>query len=425
VTEIFDPAIFPPLLTQFIITAALSFIIGLELHSYRRAYGQDLGFGTTRTFTLIGVLGFVLYMIDAQLWVYLCGLLGLVAFLTVYYYRRSGEQIYSLLSPLFGLLTYAIAPVLIRFPDWFTVLYVVTILLMLSAKPGIRRFSDAFRTAEMVTFSKFLIMAGVVLPLLPDRQIASFVTVTYYQVWLALLVVSVVSYLSYLAQTYVFKDKGLLLTGLLGGLYSSTATTIVLGRRAREMPPTPQITQAIILATAMMYLRLLLLLIFLGHVNAALQLLGPFLVFLTASLLAAWLASHLPVSARVKPDNLPLGNPLEFKTALGFSVLFVVFAAATSIVISRYGSAGLQILSFVVGLTDIDPFILSLLGGTFHISETQLIAAVITASGSNNLIKAIYAVVLGRNRFTLVAAGWLVILFIASVAYVFFLSMGG
>ena len=418
--EILNLAIVPTLLTQFALTVALSFIIGLELHSYRRANEQDLGFGTTRTFTLIGALGFILYFLDNHLWAWLTGFVALTILLAIYYFRRSAERVYSLLGPVLGLLTYMVAPVLIRFPDWFTILFVVTVLLMLSGKPGIRRFSDAFREAEMFTFSKFLIMAGVVLPLLPDRQIASIAPVTYYQVWVALLVVSGLSYISYLVQTYLFKEKGLLLTGVLGGLYSSTATTIVLGRRAREMTPTPQITQALILATAMMYLRLLLLLLFIGHFDAALHLSKPFLVFLAASLLVAWLAGRMKVSARVKLESLPLSHPLEFKTALVFSVLFVVFAALSSVVIGRYGNEGLQVLSFVVGLTDIDPFILSLLGGTFQISEAQVITAIVTATGSNNLVKAVYALLLGRDRFSVAAAAWLLLLFAASMVYVFY-----
>jgi len=417
--EIFNFAIVPVLLKQFVMTTALSFIIGLELHSYRRANNQDLGFGTTRTFTLLGVLGFVLFLLDDQLWAWLFGLMGLFAFLAIYYIKRSGEGVLSLLSPVLGLLTYSIAPVVIRFPEWFTILMVVTVLLMLSAKPGIRRFSDAFREAEMFTFTKFLIMAGVVLPLLPDSQISPLITVTYYQVWVALLVVSGLSYISYLAQTYVFKDKGLLLTGLLGGLYSSTATTIVLGRRARQMAPSPRVTQAIILATGMMYLRLLLLLMVIGHFDAALQLTGPFLVLLAASTLAAWLAGLMPVEDKVTVDDLTLSHPLEFKTALVFAVLFVVFSAVSTLVIGRYGSEGLQALSFIVGLTDIDPFILSLLGGTYPISEAQIITAIVTATGSNNLLKAVYAMLLGRNRYTLAAAAWLVLLFVVSMIYVY------
>jgi len=159
---------------------------------------------------------------------------------------------------------------------------------------------------------------------------------------------------------------------------------------------------------------------FIGHFDAALELMGPFLFFLAASLAAAWLAGLMPVAVEVKVDKLPLSHPLEFKTALIFSVLFVVFAAVSSVVISRYGNQGLQVLSFVVGLTDIDPFILSLLGGTYHISEAQIITAIVTATGSNNLVKAVYALVLGHNRYSLAAAAWLVLLFAASMVYVFY-----
>jgi uncharacterized membrane protein (DUF4010 family) len=416
--KMIDPAVLPPLLTQFVITALISFIIGLELHSYRRANDQDLGFGTTRTFTLIGIAGFVLYLVDDSLLMYTAGLLGLVALLAIYYNHRCQEHLHSLISPLLGVLTFLIAPVLMRFPDWFAVLYMVTILLMLGEKPRIRRFSDSIRSPEIVTLSKFLVMIGVVLPLLPNRQIASFITVTYYQVWVALLVVSGLSYLGYLAQTFLFKEKGLLVTGLFGGLYSSTATTIVLGRRAREMPATPRITQAIILATAMMYLRLLLLISFLGHAQIALQLSRLFLALMLASLLAAWFAGRLPGSAKQDHADLPLSHPLEFKTALLFALLFVVFAAGTAVVLGRYGDAALDALSFLIGLTDIDPYILSLLEGKFSLGTEALLSAIIIASGSNNLMKAVYAVALGRNRFAVLAAAWLMLLFAVSMGYV-------
>ncbi len=417
--ELANLTLLPPLLTQFVITVLFSFIIGLELHSYRLANDQDLGFGTTRTFTLIGVAGFVLYALDSQLLAFVCGLLGLILLLSIYYYRRSTEPLFSLLSPMLAILTYLVGPVLIRFPNWFAVLYVVTILLMLGQMPQIRRFSNAFQSNEIVTFSKFLIMVGVILPLLPDHQIAAVVPVTYYRAWMALLVVSSVSYISYLAQTYLVKDKGLLLTGMLGGLYSSTATTLVLSRRARELPQTSQTTQAIILATAMMYLRLLMLVFFLGHFAAGTRLLPLFLALVVASLIAIWVVSRMPAMSEKSHADVPLNHPLEFRTALLFAFLFVAFAAITAVVIERYGSEGLHVMSFVVGVTDIDPFILSLLGGTFHVTDTQLIAAVIIASGSNNLLKAGYAVALGRNRSTTLAAGWLVTLFVVSMAYIF------
>lgn len=419
IADWFDPALFPPLLTQFVVTVALSFILGLEHHGYRRANKEDLGFGTTRTFTLVGVLGFVAYLADDNRVIYACVLVALAAFLAIYYYRRSGREAFSLISPLLGLMTYLLAPLLIRFPNWIAVLFVVTILLMLGEKPRIRRFSDAFQSSEMTTLAKFLVMAGVVLPLLPDRPIAPpFISVTWFETWAALLVVSGVSYISYLAQSYLFQRRGLLITGLLGGLYSSTATTVVLGRRSRSLAPTSEITQAIVLATAMMYPRLLFLTFALGHTGVARRLLLPFGTFVAIALIGAWTTSRRTQEVQSVPREVVLQHPLEFKTAALFAGLFVAFSGLSSLAVAHYGSGGLTGLSLLAGLVDIDPYILSVLGGTATVDTAHLAMAVIVASGSNNLMKAVYAAALGRNRPTLIAAGWLVALFVASLAFV-------
>lgn len=414
----FDHVALPPMLGQFALTVAFSFVIGLELHSYRRVDQAGLGFGTTRTFTLIGLLGFVLFALDARGLLFVAGLLVLAVFLALYYWRRLAEQHASLLSILLALLTYALGPVAIHFPAWFLVLFVVLALLLLGEKPGIRRFSDTLRSDEAITLAKFLIMAGVVLPLLPERQIAAFINVSYYQVWLAVIVVSGLSYASYLVQTYFLPQRGVLLTGLLGGLYSSTAATVVLGRRAGEADDAGQLSAAIILATAMMYLRLLLLVFILGHHHELTQLLLPFGTLMLASLLAAgWIyrrAQRTPAAVTLPP----LKHPLELRTAFLFTLLFVVFAALTQFILARFGSGGLHALSLLVGFSDIDPFILSLLAGRFQVGAPEITAAILLASGSNNLLKAFYAGILGRRRGVLPAVIWLGLLCLVSLAYV-------
>ncbi|MEJ2033084.1 MAG: hypothetical protein P8Y63_08615 [Deltaproteobacteria bacterium] len=175
----FPHGLIPPLMWHFVVTIAFSFVIGLEFHSYRRAAGRDLGFGTTRTFTLIGLLGFTLYLIDESGRLYLLGMLLLAAFLLVYYARRLTKPRFSLLSPILALLTFLVGPIVLRLPEWFLVLFTVTVLIMLGEKPWIRRLSDAMREEETVVLPRFLVMAGVILPLLPDSQIAPpLITVT-------------------------------------------------------------------------------------------------------------------------------------------------------------------------------------------------------------------------------------------------------
>ena len=216
----------PPLLVQFVTTVAFSFVVGLEFRSYHHTNDYKLHFGSTRTFVLIGVLGFILYTMDASRLLFAAGLLLLGALLLVFYWRLSSERLFSLFSTLFALLIYLIGPVASAFPSWFLVLFIVVLIMVLGEKPLIHRISDQLANEEIVTLAKFLIISGVILPLLPDQPIAPMLPVTYYRVWLAVIIVSGFSYLSYLVNTYFFKSRSLLITGLLGGLYSSTAATI-------------------------------------------------------------------------------------------------------------------------------------------------------------------------------------------------------
>lgn len=411
----------PILLLQFIETVLLSFLIGLGHHSYRRSDREDLGFGTTRTFTLIGILGFILFALDQSHLVFGIGLLGLTFLLLIYYWWRVKNANFSVISPLLGFLTFLVGAVALTFPRWFLVLFVVILLLILSEKPKIRHFSDAFSSEEAVTLSKFLILAGVILPLLPNRQIADFIPITYYQLWLAVIVVSGISYLSYLAQTYFFKEPGMLLTGILGGLYSSTATTVVIARRSNEHPGGRSISPAIVLATAMMYVRLLVLIVILGYRFIALRLLLPFFVFIVASLIAAFVFYHRPQTECTVEKNPKKAHPLELATAFTFAFLFLLFATITHFVVLRFGTSGLNILSFAAGFSDIDPFILSLLAGKFQVSGIAVAGAILLASGSNNLLKACYAISLGNKRSVLNATLFLTILFVATLVYNFWL----
>jgi uncharacterized membrane protein (DUF4010 family) len=97
----------------------------------------------------------------------------------------------------------------------------------------------------------------------------------------------------------------------------------------------------------------------------------------------------------------------------------MLFTFLTEYVTSNYGSHGLKSLSIIVGFTDIDPFILSLLSGKFTISDSAIVSAVILASGSNNLLKAAYAIALARNRSVLFATVWLIFLFAISILYAY------
>jgi uncharacterized membrane protein (DUF4010 family) len=425
----------PTLLLLFTATVVLSFVLGLELHSYRRAQDEGIGFGTTRTLTLIGAAGFVFWLLDGSVprGLYLGGLVALAAWLAVDLARaerkpdRDTDSSGALLPGVIALLAYTLGPLIITQPDWLVAAVVIVAVLMLAEKSLIRRMSDALPTSEGVTLAKFLMLAGLVLPLLPDTPIPGVTGITYSKVWMAVVLISAISYASYLAQTYAFPNAGTLLTGLLGGLYSSTAATVVLARQARSDPAlAAQAPAATLLATAMMYLRLWLLIALLGHWPAAQALAAPFALLLAGTLgMAWWLWRRARVAAAGPGAPIGARNPLDLPVAFLFAGLFVAFAAITDAVTQHFGSTGLHLLSFVVGFSDIDPFVLSLLAGHFQVSDAAVISAILIASGSNNLLKAGYAGVLSRQRAMLPAALWLLLTLLISLGWAAALAAGG
>jgi uncharacterized membrane protein (DUF4010 family) len=412
----------PPLLAGFLATIALAFIIGLELHAYRRrddgkTVQVALGFGTTRTITLIAAAGFVLWSL-APVMPFCTGLAVLGLLLGLEYVKRVAAGDPSLLPSAIALLAYTLGPFILTAPVAVVAALVVVMLLALGEQNFIRRLSDAFPAAEGVTLAKFFILAGLIYPLLPDTEIFGLAGITYPKIWTAVLVISGISYLGYLAHRYVFPRAGTLLTGVLGGLYSSTAATVVLARAARAEPATAALAPAaVIIATAMMYARLEAVILVLGHADAALALAVPFGVFFLVSLALAGILAWRGKNAASPAHEAVSSNPLDLPIAFLFAGLFVAFAALTNFVTTRYGASGLHLLSFAVGFSDIDPFILSLLDGKFQVSAKDIVAAVLVASGSNNLLKAGYAMALSRDMRMLPAAGWLACTLVLSAVY--------
>ena len=167
-----------------------------------------------------------------------------------------------------------------------------------------------------------------------------------------------------------------------------------------------------------MYLRLLAI-IFVFNRHVAAELLLPFSCAISLSILVIIALLTFKNNTPEAKNISEVKHPLELSTAILFALFFMLFAFLTQYVTSTFGSHGLKSLAIIVGFTDTDPFIISLLSGKFIVSNSDLVFSIILASGSNNLLKGAYALALARNKSVGLAAAWLVVLFIASIAYVY------
>lgn len=387
----------PRELVTFVLVTLFSLLIGLSQRKISlKREGETTLFGTDRTFTFIGILGYLLYILDPVEYRLFMGggaILGLLLGLN-YYVKQSQFHVFGVTTIIIALITYCIAPIVATQPSWFYVMVVVTVLLFTELKHTFTELAQRMKNDEMITLAKFLAISGIILPMLPNENLIPDINLTPYTVWLATVVVSGISYLSYLLRRYVFHESGILVSGIIGGLYSSTATISVLARKSRKAPAqeAPEYAAAMLLAVSMMFLRFLILIgIFSKEILAAIY---PYLLIM--SLVTAGVAWYLHRKRKQVPvtdeeaEEEDTSNPLEFKVALIFAVLFVVFTIVTHYTLLYTGTGGLNVLSFIAGLSDITPFILNLLQGS-GVAVMVVTACCMQAIVSNIAINMCYA----------------------------------
>ena len=320
--------------------------------------------------------------------------LGLLLALN-YYVKQAQFHVFGVTTIIIALITYCIAPIVATQPSWFYVMVIVTVLLFTELKHTFTELAQRMKNDEMITLAKFLAISGIILPMLPDDNLIPGINLTPYSIWLATVVVSGISYLSYLLKRYVFRESGILVSGIVGGLYSSTATISVLARKSRKVSAqeAPEYVAAMLLAVSMMFLRFLILI---GIFSVgALTAIYPYLLIMSA--VAAGTAWFLhsrwkrPAMSETVDEDEDGSNPLEFKVALIFAVLFVVFTIATHYTLIYAGEGGLTLLSFVSGFSDITPFILNLLQGTGNVPVSLITACSMQAIVSNIAVNMCYA----------------------------------
>jgi uncharacterized membrane protein (DUF4010 family) len=406
----------------------LSFFLGLAFEEFF-AHTDERRPGGIRTFPMLALAGGVLYLFDPERFIpFTGGLLVLGAWLLVYYATHVGEHKeqqdepnVGLVIPLLNILAYLLGAAALALEPWVAVTMTVAAVLLLTGREQLHGLARRIEIREIVTAGEFLILTGIVLPLLPNHPVTTLTAITPRQVWLALVVVCSFSYASYLAQRYWKAAAGGLWMAALGGLYSSTATTVVLARQAKADPTLKRRAQAgITLATAIMYLRLLAVVTIFNVTLArslALPLCGLSLAGFAICALQYWHGKPANETPQTSMSAATGGNPLELGAAAIFAALFVAVSVVSVLAKSQFGISGIYGLAAIVGVTDIDPFVLNLAqGGISGVQNADLVAAVLIAASSNNILKALYAACFAGGRATAASAVALVVLAAGGIA---------
>ena len=382
----------PPEAVQILLVLFLSFLVGLEREEHKAAVGH-YGFGGVRTFPLIGLIGYSMALLSGtQLVPVTLGFLVIAGFLLIsYWHKLSGSGAAGVTSEMSGLTTYLVGALVYYGHFWIATALSVASLLLLELKVVLEDLASRIPAEEILTFAKFLLLSAVILPILPNREFGSF-HINPFKTWLVVVAVSAISYGSYVLQKLTKGRGGILLASLLGGAYSSTVTTVVLARRAAREERPHLFSGGILIASGVMYLRLVALL---GLFNRKLMIvLMPGFLALAGLAIAIgliWGRRSDKTEAKVTREFEPK-NPLELRAAFLFAFLFLAMIACTQLAVAYLGRAGINTLAAVMGVTDVDPFILGITQTAGTGPSLKLGAeAVVIAASSNNFVKGIYA----------------------------------
>ncbi|MEY4940935.1 MAG: hypothetical protein RIQ93_2670 [Verrucomicrobiota bacterium] len=414
-----------PLLTAIVASAALGALVGLiRQWSDESAASPGTDFAGVRTYTFWAMLGCLgayaaersSALLLAVIFI-LAGVQQILAKTHVPPAERAGGTTFAstLLTMLIGSLIY-----------WeqrsAAILVAATTMVLLGSKQRLHAWTRTFTAADARALLQFAAITGVILPLVPDRDVGPFAGFNPYSTWLMVVLISGLGFAGYIAMRLFGASAGILLTSFLGGLASSTASTLAFTRRSREEPAmSGHYALAVIVACTVMLPRVVIATTVINP-DFGRTLIVPFAILILPGVLyASW------VWLRDRPSyhegDLPLlTNPLSLTTAIKFAALYSMIAFLVKAVGQLESNAGLLPLSFVSGLTDMDAISLSVArdaGGEsldYHLATR----AVVLAAISNTLLKAGFAVGLGsaglRGRVALVLGatavagiGWLLL----------------
>ncbi len=375
---------------QFGAALGLGMLIGLERE---RTRGEQRTFAGVRTFSLVALLGATsVYAGDQSGLPWIVGLtfLAIVALVVASYHITAQEGEIGATTEVSVLVTFLIGSLCAWDEVGIAGAVAVAAMLLLALKGWLHDLAKRIEPSDVEATLKFAIITLIVLPLVPNTNYgpSGLEVINPYKTWLMVVLIAGLNFAGYILVKVVGREHGLGITGLLGGLVSSTAVTLSFSQRSRAEPAlAPILALAILLAWTVMFFRVV---VEVGVVNLALAkdlVLGMLLMGAVSLAICflLWRRGHSSEKAEVESGH----NPFELGEAIKFGGLFAVVIFVASAAQVYFGNAGLYLAGALAGLTDVDAIALSMasLARQDPASSGAAARTIVIAVISNTMVK--------------------------------------
>jgi uncharacterized membrane protein (DUF4010 family) len=395
------------------IALGIGLMIGIERGWAQRGMPDGERMAGLRTFTLTGLFGGIAAALAALYGAWVLIAMGLLVGLIVaaaLVRLPNAQGDHGITTEIALVLTFALGALAGSGGEDVAVPAAVVVTVLLAFKPPLHRWVSGLEQPEFYGAIRLLVMSLVVLPILPNRGYGPWEALNPYVVWLMVVLISALSFAGYMAVKYAGPRWGLIVTGLMGGLASSTAVTVTMARLGKGGGDVlPSAATAAVASSTVVYVRLLV-------VSAAF---APALAWTMAPVLSAMAATGAACTAFMWPRGQAGGGnamadmePFSLRTPLRFAAVLAVVMVASAGLQAWLGDAGLLLVSAVAGVTDVDaPTLTAAERVAEGLAPTVGALAILLATGVNILAKfTIVASVGGRAMAKRVAPGLLLAL---------------
>ena len=391
---------------NFATAILLGALIGIEREKRKEEEHEVRGIAGLRTFTLIALFGAVAGWLSHETsspWVLAGGLLIVGAFVVAGYVvaTRSDPESTGLTTEVAAVVVFVLgAMVTLGFSALAVGLGVITAAVLAYKRP-LHGFVDRLGWDDVYAGLTLLIATFIALPLLPDQPIDPWGALNPYKLWLLVILISSLSLVGYVLTRLLGPARGTALTGLAGGLVSSTAVTLSFAQEGRDRPKkSAALICGILLAWAVMFVRVIVLV---AVVNRTLlpYVVAPFAVMALAACAFAGVLYYRGggVDSGAGKKGVSVRNPFSLWAAAKFGALFVVVLLAVKIVQEHFPPSGLYAVAGIAGLTDVDAITLSMSEFAKSGEARVAVIAIVIAAVSNTIVKCGLAFVIAGREF--------------------------
>jgi uncharacterized membrane protein (DUF4010 family) len=373
-------------LPQFITSLAIGLLIGLERERNPSAKAG------LRTFALVAIFGTLSALLSTKLgapWLLIAGLLAVAGMIIAAYLNNPREETDPGTTTVIALmLCYSLGAMVWYGLAKLAIMLAIGITILLYFKPELRGISQRLTRRDLVAVLQFSVLTFIVLPILPDQSFGPYDAFNPHQAWLMVVLISGISLAGYAALHTVGTRYGAPVLGFLGGIASSTATTMIYAKSSRDNQTMLHLAASVIvIASLVVMLRLMVI-----SAAVAYGALPGLLPVLVGGLLSGLIVVFYNWRKMNNAEDLfvpETSNPAELHTALGFGLLYVVVLLGAAWMKDIAGSQGLYAVAMVSGLTDVDAITLSSLRlfNLEQLSQQQTVTAIAIALLANLAFK--------------------------------------